>query len=84
VMDINVEEKRVLELRILDSDEHEYKFSLNTDGYFIFSFNEKSGLDIFERITDLLQTEGFNLDYSPNNLGKTLEKLIDKFQALDY
>ena len=44
----------------------------------------KGKLDsIFERATELLQKEGFDINYNPTYVGRILERLIDKFTAID-
>ncbi len=78
---LNPEEYRLLRKEILP-DIKSNQFFVDKDNIHWLIFESKDFASIFDRITDYLTINGFNLDYSINPTGRILENLVDKFNAI--
>lgn len=82
---INTEEYQILR-NLLLKDEQETKevYLQEKDGVYKLMVQDKKKLDsIFERITELLQKEGFDINYNPTYVGRIIEGFIDKINVVD-
>lgn len=82
---VNTEEYQILR-NLLFKEEQAKKqaYIQDTEGVYKLIVQDREKLNsIFERITELLQKEGFDRNYSPTYTGRILEGLIDKINVID-
>jgi hypothetical protein len=82
---INYEEYQILSNLLLEGEQESKEAYLqDEDGIYKLIVLDGEKLDaIFERITELLQKSGFDVNYNPTYVGIILEGLIDKINRID-
>jgi hypothetical protein len=82
---INSEEHQILQRILLQEEQRKKEVYLQDQNgdYKLIATNWEVLSSVFDRLTELLQKEGFDIDYNPTYLGRTLEGLIDKISEMD-
>lgn len=82
---VNNDEYQILQNLLLNEEQEKKEVYLqDNDGVYNLLIRDRKRLDsIFERITELLQKEGFDINYNPTYAGRILEGLIDKINMID-